>query len=54
MKITILFTMLLILTACHSDNQDIQREEEDSYSQRDIHPGNDILPNDIRSRDSED
>lgn len=53
MKITIFFTLLLILSACHSDKQDIQREEKDSYSQRDIHPGNDILPNDIHSSDSE-
>ncbi len=48
---------LLSLSACNSDNNPMQREEEvdrsdttkDSYDQDDIHSGNDVLPDDLDS-----
>lgn len=50
---------LMALSACHSDENPLQREEEidrsseDSYDQKDIHSGNDILPDDLDSGVSE-
>ncbi len=46
---------LLSLSACNSDNNPMQREEEvdrsetteDSYDQDDIHSGNDVIPDDL-------
>ncbi len=56
MKKIICFSLLSLwsLSACNFDNTPLQREEEverdtreDSYEQKDIHSGNDVLPDDL-------
>lgn len=55
--ICLCFLSLFSLSACNSDNNPLQREEEvdrsdtseDSYDQGDIHSGNDVLPDDLDS-----
>jgi hypothetical protein len=63
MKRTLCLCLLLLLTlsACHSDTNPLDRQEEvdrgdtteNSYDQDDVHSGNDILPDDLDTGVSE-